>query len=132
MTVDREKIREYATSILDDRPRFRYPESWNADKSEAKTLARHCLALLAELEQAEKERGSGTWEKVRDQQAHLRKLQRKYETVKGDLRVRESRLAKVPALVEALRRIREGAQSNPPLHVRAVADKALEAWEQAT
>ena len=77
-------------------------------------LARHCLALLADLEQAEREHDGAAFLKNCAEAALLKA---------------EARLAKVPALVEALHDIRTAESFEFEDYARRRTRAALAAWE---
>jgi hypothetical protein len=113
MSVDRDQIRRDAELTLNvggEGEWLPYEETWHG-------LATACLVLLAELEQAEEKLDFGM---DASQVATLVLRHREAET----------RLTKVPALVEALTEI--GAiQGDEPFQYtsRRIARAALEAWE---
>jgi hypothetical protein len=122
--ADRHQIQRDVEYSLADTQRPKYERL-----PTAQTLARHCLALLTELEQAEKALrrigelnpefmagGKGTWQ-IRTEKA-------------------ESRLANMPALVEALERISgletDDETSDPHGELQAairISRAALAAWD---
>lgn len=71
----------------------------------------------------------GLWDKIRDQQARLRKLERTYATVKGDLRVQTARAEAADRLKGALRNITHAGDVE---HARELARAALSAGGDET
>ncbi len=106
MTVDREQTRRDAEAMI---ARNEYGQTW----------ARRWLALLAELEEAERERDEARIE--------ISRLGRTENWLNDKLTAVEARLAKVPALVEALRDI---VDSTDGMFASDRAFQALAAWEQ--
>ncbi len=102
MTADLEQVRRDAQRMRQSRGRT----------DAVVRLADHCLALLAELEQAEQDR---------------QRVEAHHDNIAALLVQADARLASVPALVEALRRIAEGYNDDD----QELAADALTVYEQS-
>ncbi len=115
----------------------RYAERWTKAQNAANDhltptayMARHVLALLAELEQAERERDE--WKTANGDHFAALVAEKEHASAQVQSLIRqreqaEARLAKVPALVEALRQITEAHRL---IHASRIARAALTVWEQ--
>ncbi len=119
MTADREQTRRDAEREIEVRLDARSSATISYS---AQRLAGHCLALLAELEQAERERDEAR-DTVIDQAMRI-------EAIKAAKELLQGRLAKVPALVEALERIAYEHGENTQAAACIEANAALAAYEQ--
>jgi predicted translin family RNA/ssDNA-binding protein len=102
MTLDRDQIRREAEATLRKHRSGNFPLN-------GMELARHCLALLAELEQTEQHRDKARELLAGGLQVEVDRYSDEVVTAVNDLRTRlaqaEAKLTKVPALVEALNQI---------------------------
>lgn len=115
-----------------------------SDPQGVETLARHCLTLLTELEQAEGEARGSTWlywrERAETAEARLEQAERERalaiarteaaEAATIRLLQAEARLAKVPPLVEAAQDAYRGQCDEPGINPMERLGEALRAWEQ--
>jgi hypothetical protein len=128
MTVDRDQIRRDAERVLQLRD---------------SGLARQCLALLAELEQADarwqefahpfdKAEFDAMYDRVTAAEAKLEQAEAiLVREFKDEARryMAEAKLAKVPALVEALNGLVADMETNSERGAPDYAQAALQAWE---
>ncbi len=122
MTPDREQIRRDAEEAIRTALKYRPIEGQELHVKAVEALD----ALLAELEQAERERDANkAWAEAGSRDA---------KKAWAEALAAEARLAKVPALVEALRMVTPSSDGTHelllrPTEIRQMRD-ALAAWEQ--